>query len=296
LCQDLINSGVASANSTLYIEERGKPSPFQVGANDGDNEAPGLKCGIRVENGDTVDTAIRLIEEKDGAVCILNMANAYRQGGGWLEGTTAQEETICYRTTLIPTLKISYYPIPDVYPMPDTTDQNLEEQDKFAVSRERSNHVGVIFSPKVAINRNGGPYWEPYAFDGKNPKGIFQPMIISVVSAAAVDLRPTSNHERTSWDKYPVPELRDIMKDKIRLILRVTVRRRMRRLVLGAFGCGVFRNSPWEVATLFAEVFQEDEFQGGWWEEIVFAIKVGENGQGGPNLEAFNAILNGMNV
>jgi hypothetical protein len=239
---------------------------------------------------------MRLLEEKDEEVCILNMANAYRQGGGWLEGTTAQEETICYRTSLIPTLKILYYPIPDVHPMPGITNENLQKQAEFASSNEESNHVGVIFSPRVAITRSGAPYWEPYAWDGKNPEGIFEPMTISVVSAAAVDLRPTSNDGHRNWDEYPVPELREVMRDKIRLILRVTVRRRMRRLVLGAFGCGVFRNPPREVATLFAEVFAEDEFQGGWWEEIVFAIKVGEDGKGGTNLEAFNETLNGMKV
>lgn len=68
--------------------------------------------------GDTFDTAIRF----DGLfprnnpintrpVCILNMANARWAGGGFRNGSLAQEEELCYRSSLSFTLKLKYYPM-----------------------------------------------------------------------------------------------------------------------------------------------------------------------------------------
>ena len=60
-------------------------------------------------------------------------------------------------------------------------------------------------------------------------------------------------------------------RDKIGTILRIAGHHDHDALVLGAFGCGAFRNPPTHVAELFAEVFEEDEFAGRFW-LIVFAI------------------------
>jgi uncharacterized protein (TIGR02452 family) len=64
-------------------------------------------------------------------------------------------------------------------------------------------------------------------------------------------------------------------------------------LVLGALGCGAFRNPPREVARLWAEVLGEAEFAGGWWREIVFAV-LDTRREG--NLEVFEEVLEGLEI
>jgi uncharacterized protein (TIGR02452 family) len=46
--------------------------------------------------------------------------------------------------------------------------------------------------------------------------------------------------------------------------------------ILGAFGCGVFKQNPTEVANIFKELINNYEFKG-----VLFAIP------GGANLQAF---------
>jgi uncharacterized protein (TIGR02452 family) len=64
-------------------------------------------------------------------------------------------------------------------------------------------------------------------------------------------------------------------------------------LVLGALGCGAFRNPPEEVAICWLEVLQEEEFGGGWWDTIWFAIYDTRN-EG--NFEVFEKILGGQEI
>lgn len=92
------------------------------------------------------------------------------------------------------------------------------------------------------------------------------------------------------------------MLNKIRLTLRVAAIKGHKKLVLGALGCGAFHNPREKVAECFLRVFEEPEFRGGWWEEVVFAVldtDTGE-GKGGPqgsgNFGVFYRGLNGVVV
>ena len=83
------------------------------------------------------------------------------------------------------------------------------------------------------------------------------------------------------------------MKSKMRVILRVAALNGHEQLVLGAFGCGAFRNPPWEVAEMWKAVFEEPEFKkGGWWKDVVFAVL----GQGTENFDVFEDMLAGLEV
>ena len=67
-----------------------------------------LKMEIQVWNLDTVEAAYLLREENP---LVLNMASEYTPGGGYLKGSKAQEEDLCRKTSLYPSLHRHYYPL-----------------------------------------------------------------------------------------------------------------------------------------------------------------------------------------
>ncbi|KAI9814392.1 MAG: hypothetical protein M1827_003248 [Pycnora praestabilis] len=200
------------------------------------------KSGTRVEvlDGDTLDVAIGLSARPtrdNKPVCILNMANAYHGGGGWLQGALAQEEAICYRSSLSFTLKRDFYPLPE---------------------------LSGIYSPTVLVIRES-------LANGHNLLDLSRPAdlpIVSAVSVAALRDPPTTD----GGTKYGRERDRKAMLSKMRMVLRIAAFNGHRRLVLGALGCGAFHNPREEVVQCWKDVFMEREFEGGWWENVTFAV------------------------
>jgi len=92
---------------------------------------------------------------------------------------------------------------------------------------------------------------------------------LSVISVAAIRDPPLRN---STPPDYRRPTDRNLMLEKIRLILRIAATEGHRKIVLGALGCGAFHNPPEKVVECFLRVFREPEFAGGWWREVVFAV------------------------
>ncbi|KAN0069722.1 DUF2263 domain containing protein [Elaphomyces granulatus] len=227
---------------------------------------------VKVLDADTLDTAINVancaqyITVRDKRpVCVLNMANAHSAGGGWQNGALAQEEALCYRSSLSFTLKLRHYPLSD--------DQ-------------------AIYSPTVVVIRdslNKGHKLLDLTKPNKLP-------IVSVISVAAI-YRPLLEDSEYP-PKYKDPRDRELMKDKMRITLRIAAYNGHRRLVLGALGCGAFVNPRQEVADCWVEVLNENEFKGGWWESLIFAVmddtNEGKNGEG--NFGVFYRKLHGTMI
>ena len=224
---------------------------------------PGLpQTKVQVVSSDTIDAALALTPSASGRpVCILNMANATSAGGGFKHGALAQEEALCYRTSLYRTLKLRHYPMGD---------------------------KEGIYSPNVMIIRESMKDGHDL-LDLREPKNL---QVLSVVSVAAV-CQPSTSSTLSGVPTYSNDSDRRVMRDKIRLILRMAIRHKHTQLVLGAFGCGAFGNPREEVAEMFAKVLTEKEFQGGWWEDVVFAVL--DDGRG-PNFKVFHDALDGLMV
>lgn len=77
-------------------------------------------------------------------------------------------------------------------------------------------------------------------------------------------------------DEHDGLDLKIAMHERIRGIFRASIRTGHRDLVLGAFGCGVFGNEPYTIATLFKTVIEEKEFVG-FFDQIFFAVTEGKN-------------------
>jgi uncharacterized protein (TIGR02452 family) len=223
---------------------------------------PGLRLTkVRVISSDTIDAALALPPSKYAKPCVLNMANATSAGGGFRHGALAQEEALCYRTSLYRTLKIKHYPLGDK--------EGIYSPDVLVIRESMKNGHGLV--------------------DLREPKNL---AVISTVSVAAV-CQPSIASTISGAKKYSHDTDRRLMTEKIRLMLRMTIRHKHTQLVLGAFGCGAFGNPREEVANMFVKVLLEKEFQGGWWEDVVFAVL--DDGRG-PNFKVFHDALDGLVV
>ena len=78
-----------------------------------------------------------------------------------------------------------------------------------------------------------------------------------------------------------------ITRNKIRTVFRIGLTYGHDSLVLGAFGCGAFKNPPAEIARLFHEVMEEPEFKDRF-RLITFSI-IEDHNSNNRNLRAFEA-------
>jgi uncharacterized protein (TIGR02452 family) len=86
------------------------------------------------------------------------------------------------------------------------------------------------------------------------------------------------------------PEYRNITKNKIRLMLSLAAKNGVKNLILGAWGCGVFKNNPEVISGYFHEILV-DECYSGLFNQVIFAVINDEN-SAGNNYEIFKKKFN----
>ena len=219
---------------------------------------------IEVQNIDCLYAGIRL-KEQGYNPAILNMASRRNPGGGVTNGAGAQEETLFRRTNLFRSL-YQFAPYAEQYGM------------------KRSHH-------QYPLDRNFGGIYTPDAiyFRESEQQGyalLDNPVKLSFITVPGMN-RPdlTANGMIADYHVEPI-------KNKIRTIFRIGLTHGHDSLVLGALGCGAFRNPPRHVAQLFHEVLREREFRDQF-RRIVFAILDDHNAHQRHNPEGnFNPFAN----
>ncbi len=209
-------------------------------------------------------------------VAVLNMASERSPGGGWLKGASAQEEALCFRSTLAASLHRNLYPIQQragLYTRDVVVFRaSMSDGHKLMIPETPTSNLPVVSALSVAgirqpdvkpLGQDAGPVASGSA---KAPKGPFV---------------------------FADPAARGLTKDKMRLCLRMAGAKGHTMLVLGAIGCGAFRNPPGEVVKCWQEVLTEAEFAGGWFKEIWFAVYDRRN-EG--NFEIFSEAFDGKSV
>ncbi len=200
--------------------------------------------------------ATRDLVEQGFNPAVLNMASLYHPGGGVLQGSGAQEEELCRRSTLA----ISLYQ----FSLPGGRYGDLADMVGVKRRAERypmDNTYGGIYSPGITFFR--GTQEEGYVLLEET----FQAAVISVAS-----LNYNPKHGHNALDNGNIPESdKPVLKEKIRTILRIGALKGHYSLVLGALGCGAFCTPPAQMARLFHEVLDEPEFDGRF-RKIIFAI------------------------
>lgn len=145
--------------------------------------------------------------------CVLNFASFKHPGGGYSRGSTTQEEALCYESFLY----------------------NVISSDKFkSFYRENNRNINnslyfdrAIYSPNIIFERG-------------NKKALSDVITCACPNWCGAKATGVTSEENE-----------DALRERIRFILKIVSKYNVERLILGAFGCGVFKQNPKVVAKIF---------------------------------------------
>ncbi|RME86016.1 MAG: TIGR02452 family protein [Planctomycetota bacterium] len=191
---------------------------------------------ISVEEKSSLQAAKDWWDQGIRRILLLNFASATNPGGGFLVGANAQEESLARSSSLFATLvkfQKEFYDLHKVHKAPYYS------------------HA-MILSPSVVVFRNheGDLLEKPYFMD--------------ILTAPAVNCYTP---EAVNPEK-----VQKIMKTRAGKILKLVSSLEYTHLILGAWGCGAFRNSPEMVAQIFGDLLLPPGPFYGMFRKISFAI------------------------
>lgn len=199
-----------------------------------------------------------------GKVAVLNFASATNPGGGVDKGSSAQEECLCRCSTLYQCLNTGW--AKEVFYTPHKTNGTPLHNDD------------IIYTPDVVILKS----------DRYN--NLFRNVKVNVITCAAPNLRETPanayNHENGEGVKISNEELQKLHESRAFKILSCAAFHGNETVILGAFGCGAFRNPPEIVARAYKNVI-ETHFMNSF-KNIVFAVYCGKDD---TNYQVFNDVF-----
>ncbi len=214
--------------------------PEDLGFGDGflDGHGPeGAPPLFEVTTETTAEACRRLYLEAGDFPCALNFASAKNPGGGWLRGAKAQEEDLARCSSLYHCL----IKCGDYY-----------SENRASKSLVYTDHL--IWSPGVPFFRD------------EKLNLLKEPFFASIITSPA----PNAG-EALARNPAAGAEIEAALRRRSKHVLSVARRHGQRTLVLGAWGCGVFRNDPSQVAGIFHEHLSSPDFAGAF-DRAVFAI------------------------
>lgn len=209
---------------------------------------PASSCAIRVVNADSFQAG-----KGYDRPLIMNFANAECPGGGFRMGATAQEESLCRTSTLYASI----------------ASDKAKEMYQYNLK-----HFNAINSDYMLLSK------DVCVFRDRDCNFLAEPYMVSVITLPAPNKRGAAMF--TSQTK-----LDDVMKMRIRMMLRIAALNQYKTLVLGAWGCGAFGHDPDVVADYFKEVLCGEQYSA-YFETVVFAVLGKENGR---NIAAFRNVF-----
>ena len=173
--------------------------------------------------------------DKGDKIALLNFASFLNPGGGWLKSGNAQEESLCSYSGLYPVLEAN----------PIYADRRSR---KFVSMYYESE---LIYSKDVPFTR------KMYTIDG--------PILADVITCSA----PNMNKVKVIDKKRSDAAYDRIMTERVEAIFMYALLNGVDTLILGAWGCGVFRNDPEVVGKYFGKAF--NKYKAGF-KNIIFGI------------------------
>lgn len=228
-----------------------------------------LSAGVLMQDKNKWDTSIEVwncstieaLQKLGGSskTGILNFASAKNPGGGFLGGASAQEESLARSSSLYAAL---------------SKDWTMYEYNRSRSTLLYSDYL--IYSP-------GTIFW----FDDEG-SCLPELLVADVITAPAPNRGAIVNN---NW-KEELALLPEVFKERIMQVLSIAYKMECETLILGAWGCGVFRNEPADVAAYFDEVIRT-HFQSAF-KHIVFAVY--DRSKDGANIQAFTSVWQNYKV
>lgn len=192
---------------------------------------------LEVVNETTLAGITRLLADGNGPVAALNFASAKNPGGGFLNGSQAQEESLARSSALHSSLL-----------------RAAEFYERHRASPSLLYSDAMIWSPDCPIFRDD----EGALLD--------EPQLVSFITSPAPNAGATAENRPKELAQIP-----EVFRRRSEYVLALAASKGYRRLVLGAWGCGVFRNDPAVVAAAFVGHLRE----GAWssrFERVIFSV------------------------
>lgn len=210
-------------NASQSGPSKGKDVPDAVSSND-------LQIKLRATG--TLTAAHDLLKDpktqnfdlssRTARVGVLNMASMLAPGGGFLNGASGQEASLCMCTTLLPSLSDEFYPLPE---------------------------ISAVYTPDVLVFR------DELAEDLEKKNRWF----VDCVSGGTLRFPSITVDETTGRGSYSNDKDRDLVLEKMRAVMRIFQAKKVSRVVLGAWGCGAFGHPVGEVAAAWKKVLLGSE-------------------------------------
>jgi uncharacterized protein (TIGR02452 family) len=202
---------------------------------------------------ETTQVAAHRLVKSEGChdLVLLNYASARNPSGGFINGAKAQEEDLARCSGLYPCQLTQ----PDYY-----------EANRSQESLLYTDHI--IYSPKV-------PWFRTHSRE-----------LLDDYFLASVITAPAPNAGQVlSRDSNALPDIEKALRQRAGYVLAVAQDNGHRSLLLGAWGCGVFRNDASIVADAFGQWLESPRFYG-CFDRVVFGIY--DSSKTKDTLRAFN--------
>lgn len=207
-----------------------------------------VQAEIIVENNTTFAAAGKYLPF--GKTAVLNFANPVVPGGGVKNGAIAQEECLCLSSNLYACLTTAKV-------FPDYYQYHKHLRGKFYSDR-------LIYTEGVTVFKDDEDIPKPL-----EKKEWFQ---VDVITCAAPYVAGRIFINKTA--------LKELFEKRIQNIFEAAIAHNVDVIILGAFGCGAFKNPPEVVARAFRETIKKNGYRTQF-RKIVFAIK----STGGQNMQ-----------
>lgn len=181
-----------------------------------------------------------------GKPAVLNFANPLNPGGGVHNGAMAQEECLCRSSNLYSCIS------------------NKNVFNDYYLHHKDMNHY--FFSDRLIYTKGVTVFKGDSDVPQIMPKNEW--FNVDVITCAAPYIAKRKHTNKTA--------LKELFKGRIKNIFEAAVDNDVEVIILGAFGCGAFKNPPEVVAKAFHEVIDENNYSN-YFKKIVFAIPKGNN-------------------